>query len=812
MKQALGLAVSGTEVRLAHLINNNGQIRIAGLERARLQTTLENQPAESDEAKLDDAEAKDVFGLKGAPAEKEAPANGNKADAANNGNLEILYRLLERYTQKKVKIAFNIPLSMVTYQRPDLAAASTKVEAMNKDSDSNMAQEIVAAHDGSRLIMSYEKHPPTMTLMREVNDFLRGNLFLALMDSTEVALANLARRTHEFEAGKVTAIIYIEDDFTRLLFLRGKDLFHVSSIIHENTASPDILEVIYRKLIYEQDEAEIPELAAILLAGKSSRINAAEFFAEHFETAKVQYLSSGLAADSPASGTQAGLFSEFAVPIALAWKTLEPKSPFFIPTNLLPQEVMDQQQVLKLNYHGYILLALTGLVTFFFTWQILNLNTSIREIRGKNRQLEAKIADNQETVNQVMLLDNQCVRLKKSMFLADSLSRGHNEFLAFLQKLNAGLGRVGNIWVDEIVTQSDGFRVQGSSMNRDAIPSLAEKLGHASLRQMTRVESEKQKAFNFTLERYNVPDTVKTLAAGLSTIDEAQYLGNGKLVFGKESVRPAPATNGAASAIAVTRQNETSPNQAPDSKQPPASTASNGMPSTAITKKDDTRLARLAGNREESSKHEAATNGGNSSAPIVRQAAVMQPAAVNTNGLDKSKAAAKAASETAAKKSALSAPLPNIETKAAEKPADNASRWLRSEAKSSSLVNKTNDNNVAAPASKSTNGATANAESPKSNLLVAATAAKPENAPPVIYRGFSIEAATSYTKEMAEQFASAFRKQGYDAAVERYNDERTGSQKYRVLVGAFATRPAAEEKAAQIAGILMKDYRVVGLK
>jgi cell division septation protein DedD len=92
------------------------------------------------------------------------------------------------------------------------------------------------------------------------------------------------------------------------------------------------------------------------------------------------------------------------------------------------------------------------------------------------------------------------------------------------------------------------------------------------------------------------------------------------------------------------------------------------------------------------------------------------------------------------------------------------------------------------------------------------TASQPENAPPEIFRGYSIEAATSYTKELAEQFVATYRKQGYDAAVERYLDERTNAQKYRVLIGAFATRPAAEQKAAQMAGILMKDYRVVGLK
>jgi hypothetical protein len=649
--------------------------------------------------------------------------------------------------------------------------------------------------------MSYEKLPPTMSLMREVNDFLRGNLFLALMDSTEVALANLARRSHECEPDKVTAIVYVENDFTRLIFLRGKDLFHVSSIIHENTASPDILEVIYRKLLYEQDEAEIPELSSILLAGKCSRINAGEFFSAHFPMARVQYLSSSLVANSPGAGTQAGLFSEFAVPIALAWKTLEPKSPFFIPTNLLPQDLLDQQQVLKLNYHGYILLALTGLVTFFITWQILNLKGSSREMRKKNTQLEMQIANNQETVDRVFMLDNQCQRLKKSMALADSLSRGHKEFLAFLQKLNAGLGRVGNIWVDEIVTNATGFTVRGSSMSRDAIPSLAEKLGNASLRQMTRLELEKQKAFRFSLERYNMPDTTRTSTQGFSTIDAAQYAGNGKLILSKEGVRPAPTSNSAASSPAPAKTENSRPNGAVVSTEP-------------------------------SKKREAATNGTAAAQPTLRQASATQPAKVfepARNEIDKSKTAATGTSAATTRKSDFSTPSPKVEAKVPAKFADNVTRSRQNEEKSLRVAENSNNTTVSSPAQKSNNLAVSfeRQESNEAADLPAAlaplpqtsrstvsvsTASKPENAVPEIYRGYTIEAATSYTKELAEQFASAYRKQGYDAAVERYQDERTNSQKYRVLIGAFPTRPAAERKAAQMVGILMKDYRVVGLK
>jgi len=778
IKQALGLAVSGTEVRLALLSSQNGKIHIEGLERARLRTTLESKPAAAEENKSAEAENNDAFGLKTAVREKENNAAA-EPPSGDNGNLEILYRLLEKYTKQKTKIAFNVPLSMVRYQRPELAAE--RPEEAAKDADSSYAEQVITAADGSRLLMSYEKRPPTMTLMREVNEFLRGNLFLALMDSTEVALANLARRDDETTAGKISAIVYIESDFTRLLFMRGKDLLHVSSIIHEAAASPDILEVIYRKLIYEQDEAQIPELAAILLAGKSNRLKAKEFFAEYFPAARVDYLASPLVTGLSANDTQRGVFAEFAVPIALAWKTLEPKSPAFIPTNLLPQDLLDQQQILKLNYHGYILLALTGLVAFLLTWQIGRLNNSIRDLRKTNMQLQTQIATNQETVDRVLQLDNQCQRLKKNLSLADSLARGHDEFLAFLKKLNGSVGRVGNIGVDEIVTSDKGFSVRGTSLSREAIPLLAERLERASLSQVTRVESEKRKYFSFNLERQSEPDTTRQ---GLSSIDVARYASNGKLILSKDGVR---------SANAIVLDKSPAPPKPNDSTP-----AANGTPK---------------GDRDVTPRNEATPP------PIVR------PTSSTNAGVAPNKdAPTKAATLTAEKRQPISResvapPPPPAKTPA---PSNGAARSVNEETKKISAPERSATAFNAAPAAANGNQAMTpanngvNLPAPEKKIAIAenaaATTLRPAEAPPEIYRGYTIEAARSYTVELAEQYATAYRKQGHNAAVEPYRDERTGEKKYRVLIGAFSTRPDAEKKAAQLTALLMKDYRVVGIR
>ena len=285
--------MSGTEVRLAHLVSDKGRIRLEALERAKLKTSLETSAAPEKTEEPANGELPDAFGLKESPGEKAFRENNYRVDSAN---VEVLYGLLDRFTQNRVKIACNVPLSMVSYQGlPGPVGAMSVVERLGGNDrvpSLNLGQRTIKGKDGTSITMSYENQPPTMTLLRELNGFVRGNLLLDLMETTEIALVNLARISVDLPADRVTAIVYLEEEFSRLLFLRGDDLIHISSLINESASSPDILEVIYRRLLYEQDEAQIPEIAKILLAGKGSRMRAKDFFAAQCVGVEVDYLYS----------------------------------------------------------------------------------------------------------------------------------------------------------------------------------------------------------------------------------------------------------------------------------------------------------------------------------------------------------------------------------------------------------------------------------------------------------------------------------------------------------------------------------------
>ncbi len=823
-KEALGLAVSGTEVRLAHLVSERGRVRIEGLERAKLRSSLEAQKTTKKTAEPQETENNDMFGLKNTTAEKSPPREDYQHDDAN---LEVLYELLGKFTKKRIKIAFNVPLSMVSYQphtplNGAMNGSMSVVERLggaDKEASLTLAQHLLKSADGAaKLNMFYEKNPPTMSLLLGIKGYTKGNLYLGQMQTTELALLSLARASLPLEQAQVTAIVYIEEDFSRLIFLRGHEVLHISSLINENASSPEVLDVLYRRLIYEQDEAQIPEINTILITGKGGRVRAKDFFAKHCTGVEVSYLATDKLGSFPANETQRAIFSEFAVAIGLAWQLLEPKNSSFVPIDLLPADIKDQQEVLKLGYPGYALLGLTGLVAFFFTWQILVLRNDTETIRSKNYALEQQIQNNQATVDRVHLLENECKRLGKNLSLADTLSKGYDEFLQFTQKLNTSVRRTGGVWVEEISRHKTGFSIRGGALQRERIPLLAERLEQASLRQVTRAEGGKQKFFQFELERQNLQSKYAFSAGGIRIIDSNER-GNGNLILGKEGETPNAAT---APRFETKTQSSAPPPAREQSSSKTSQVLSNGVIKEASAKRpapnaqpapDKNRAAtptgpatttRTSPNSEQ--RKVAAPPNKMETGVVSGQLASKEKIGVSEGvkaGVPQSSATNGTTSAPTSKEAKPAPPLVNKTSGATTTPLSNGTKPAAAQAQESADANQAGKTGV--PLANGTNATTpvaANGTKPAAPLAQA----EPK------YRWYSIEAATSPRQDFMVELKDAYVRQGYKAALGTYYDAKLGAKAYRVLIGLYKSSAAAEQTAAEMGKLLMQGYRIVGIE
>lgn len=510
IKEAVGIAINGREVKIAHLYRDKHRLGVDFLETALLSQDMDYEISKKVEETAQTALAQseeDAFATKTpyiADATPEKESNLKE-------NVDVIYSLVRKFAGRRVRVAFNAPPYRVTYQDLDThldydknvfrGSLKKKIDQWKKGFNELDNVSVIARTDGTLCNVSCEiKQPPIIDILEQLNTFFKGNLVLNLMDPNEISLVNLAKTSYDFHGtNEITVIIEIETEFSRLIFMRGEDLLTVSPIIPENY-NPDIFDIIYSKIIYELDNLNLTEVNNILLAGKASTNAARNFLEKKFKNVRIGFIVSQPLAENLSTQYSREDLSDYAIPISLAWKAVLQKDSTFIPTNLLPSQIIERQKMLTLNSAGYLILALLGISAFILTWKITAKNIEVRHLRNTNKSLTERIASSEGTVKRVQDLEDQINKLTKRIILSDSLSYGSDRLLSFLELLNQTVANTKSVWIDEIQSTPNGISLKGVALKRKSVPELSEALGVARIRKLTRFEIGSTKAFAFEME------------------------------------------------------------------------------------------------------------------------------------------------------------------------------------------------------------------------------------------------------------------------------------------------------------------------
>ena len=508
-KEAIGIAINGREVKIAHVFRDKYRLGVDFLESSTFITDIDADLKKKEKPRPETSviEEDDVFSVKSnidtkSPIEKETGARENT---------DILYTLLSKFSSKKVKVAFNISPARVTYQNLDTqldynknvfkGILKKKIDGWKKGFNDLDNVSVITRKDGSLCNVFCETYqPPIVDILENLNTYFKGNLQLTLMDSNDVALINLARISYDFSnPNEITTIIEIETEFSRIIFMKGEDLLMVPPIINEGF-NPDIINIVYRKIIYELDNSNIPDVSNILLAGRASSMTAKSFFEQKFPKARVGFIMSQPLAENLSTQFSREDLSNYAIPISLAWKTVEKKSDNFIPTNLLPTQIIDRQKMLSLNLAGYILLILLGITAFALTWKIAVKKLDVADLRRQNNSLQEQIYNSESTVNRVHQIEDEIDKLTQRVVLSDSLSLGSDRLINFLENLNRCVSKIRSLWIEEVSNTKTGVLIKGMSLKRGDVPRISEELGGTKIKKLTRTGSKSRRVYYFEME------------------------------------------------------------------------------------------------------------------------------------------------------------------------------------------------------------------------------------------------------------------------------------------------------------------------
>ena len=452
-KSVIGLFVDGLDVKLAHLVARKNRIIVQELRSATLITKLQEQkPAETMAPAVGDST--DAFSL-GEGTTSEAVAESQSED-----NNAVLLGLLAQYPSNRYSLTYSLSEPAIYYHilESDFGLKGKKLKDRILEELKNIrafqpaadAVDAIKTDEGNLLCVVREDGLSLINSLENVKGFIGGRIpFIPVIDSADISLMNTVRLNYDLQPQEVSVIIYVGVEFTRLIFMRGDHFYQFAPILGEGYDSPNLQNTVYSRLLLEQDNLAIPRIHRIILAGESKRIAFRDFLIQQLPEQEVEYLLAPRLDTTELTAEEQDMLSEYAVPIGVAWRVLEPNNPLVYKVNLLPAEIREGQRVFKLAWHGYLLMLLLFLSTLFFTWQIGQKSRDIRELRDVLTLKEGQRAENQTLAGSIQTLQEQLGRYKTSLALYDSLVPGSERWSKVLTQVSHGVEDLNSIWLSD---------------------------------------------------------------------------------------------------------------------------------------------------------------------------------------------------------------------------------------------------------------------------------------------------------------------------------------------------------------------------
>jgi hypothetical protein len=305
----------------------------------------------------------------------------------------------------------------------------------------------------------------------------------AFVESMELSLVNLVRENYVLLEDEISAIIYVGYDHSRFLFMKGKEIFHISQIIADGFKADSINRTIYSRLLFEQDNLGLANIDNIFLAGKARDTGVKNYMLKwKSESVKIEEIKYEKLDISEVDSRALNVLPEVAVALGAAWRVLDTTNRDLTAIDLTPTYVKEEQKAFKLGITGWALFFLAPLLAFYFT---VKLFTYDRDLNMISTQLQQKRELLQYYEDLKLELEKEIGNLgtyENSIIILDNMLVGTKTHSTFLQELLTITKRVDKIWFTDIgVNAQNAYVIQGYSLYRNNISTLVNRLENSTL-------------------------------------------------------------------------------------------------------------------------------------------------------------------------------------------------------------------------------------------------------------------------------------------------------------------------------------------
>tara|TARA_R100001143_G_C3361345_1_gene136873 strand:+ start:48732 stop:50915 length:2184 start_codon:yes stop_codon:yes gene_type:complete len=475
---------------------------------------LELVDSPADDFGLDQGENKDEK-QKGKPDENEPKVFPNDV---------LLSNQLEYTDASKLIIGLHIPLGKTTFQLlkgidPTTMKKKERREFFNDKLQPIHQSEVVEDHynwkklkNGDCLIAYSPDSNELINLVEIVQTNSRKKIAIHEKLPDESIWVGLARANYKLKEEDITGLIALGKKSSRVLFMKGDELVSILPIITEGEDSNNVLNTVFSKILFELDKGDLPKIDRLLLVQSSDLSEMAKvYFQRQFDNIEVDYLvpDPDVLSYSDKTFKSPKDLQPYLSAIGAAWAATKTDQKSFSSLSLLPQYLIDKQQLYKIEWHGLIFLILIGLsplfLNYLYTLKSDELTDLQNEIELKELQIESlrPTADSTEAfISRTNLLQNESNNIL-------NLAEYSTEWSEVMNIVNSGLSDIPGLWITSVRNNGQNLAITGFSLSRNSIPQLAQLFTDVNILSVVETDLREETAYNFGITVNNFRQDVE---------------------------------------------------------------------------------------------------------------------------------------------------------------------------------------------------------------------------------------------------------------------------------------------------------------
>lgn len=445
-------------------------------------------------------------------------------EEAEKDNERLIADYLSQHGNRKLRIGTHIPFGRTSFQVLTNVNAKSMKKSERHEFFQDKLQPIYNREiypdqyawvqiDEKTCLLAYSSDEHTFINLIELSEtYLNQKILIQERLPDEGIWAGLARTNYTLGKDDITGLIAIGSSSSRILFMKGEQIVNVLPIITEGESSDNILNTIFSKILFEIDKGDLPKITRLLLV-RSAKISekAKKYFSNQFEDVEVDFLTpkeehlsyADEILNSPA------YLQPYLTAIGAGWAASKIHEKEFSDLSLLPEYIREKQRVLKLAWHGILILILIALTPLFLNYLYQNRSSELADLQQQIDLLDTQIQELRPvaTMTEDLMSEISLIQIENDRLL--ELAQYSQQWSQINQILNEGVSQIPNVWLTSLNTSDENTLVfEGYSMTRSQVPEFAALFTEGNIQRISQTEVRGETVYNFTLRVNNVQQDI----------------------------------------------------------------------------------------------------------------------------------------------------------------------------------------------------------------------------------------------------------------------------------------------------------------